>query len=122
MKMMRELARRISQLRESRELTQSQLARRSRGVTRSYIWCVEKGRHTPSIAVLEKLSDSLGIGLQRFFVPGSDDELLLENPFIDASRPLLHQLNSEQRAHLLKVLRAISQPEPGSCGRSVKEK
>jgi len=77
---------RIRQLRESRGMTQSQLQARSR-VSRSYLSRIESGQMTPSLGTLEKISEALGVGLNRFFIPESNGEALLEDPFIQGLRP-----------------------------------
>jgi hypothetical protein len=46
--------------------------------------------------------------LNRFFIPESDGEALLEDPFIQGLRPFLHQLDWEQWQSILKRLQAIS--------------
>jgi transcriptional regulator with XRE-family HTH domain len=101
------IGQRIRQLRESRGMTQSQLQARSR-VSRSYLSRIESGQMTPSLGTLEKISEALGVGLNRFFVPESNGETLLEDPFIQGLRPFLRQLDFEQWQSILKRLHAIS--------------
>jgi transcriptional regulator with XRE-family HTH domain len=101
------IGQRIRQLRESRGMTQSQLQARSR-VSRSYLSRIESGQMTPSLGTLEKISEALGVGLNRFFVPESNGEALLEDPFIQGLRPYLRQLDWEQWQSILKRLAAIS--------------
>jgi len=101
------IGQRIRQLRESRAMTQSQLQARSR-VSRSYLSRIESGQMTPSLGTLEKISEALGVGLNRFFVPESTGEALLEDPFIQGLRPFLRQLDWEQWQSILKRLQAIS--------------
>jgi transcriptional regulator with XRE-family HTH domain len=101
------IGQRIRQLRESRGMTQSQLQARSL-VSRSYLSRIESGQMTPSIGTLEKLSEALGIGLNRFFVPELNGEALLEDPFIQGLRPFLRQLDWAQWQSILKRLAAIS--------------
>jgi len=48
------------------------------------------------------------VGLNRFFIPESDGEALLEDPFIQGLRPFLRQLDWEQWQSILKRLQAIS--------------
>jgi len=43
---------------------------------------IESGQMTPSLGTLEKISEALNVGLNRFFIPESDGEALLEDPFI----------------------------------------
>lgn len=98
---------RIRQLRESRGMTQSQLQARSR-VSRSYLSRIESGQMTPSLGTLEKIAEALGVGLNRFFVPESTGQTLLEDPFIQGLRPFLRQLEWGQWQGILKRLQAIS--------------
>ena len=109
------IGQRIRQLRESRGMTQSQLQARSR-VSRSYLSRIESGQMTPSLGTLEKISEALGVGLNRFFVPESNGEALLEDPFIQGLRPFLRQLDWEQWQSILKRLQAISDHVAGSNG------
>src|SRR5262245_59533810 len=101
------IGQRIRQLRESRSMTQSQLQARSK-VSRSYLSRIESGQMTPSLGTLEKISEALNVGLNRFFIPESDGEALLEDPFIQGLRPFLQQLDWEQWQSILKRLQAIS--------------
>ncbi len=98
---------RIRQLRESRGMTQSQLQAKSR-VSRSYLSRIESGQMTPSLGTLEKIAEALGVGLNRFFVPESTGQTLLEDPFIQGLRPFLRQLDWAQWQGILKRLQAIS--------------
>ncbi len=101
------IGQRIRQLRESRAMTQSQLQSRSK-VSRSYLSRIESGQMTPSLGTLEKISEALSVGLNRFFIPESDGEALLEDAFIQGLRPFLRQLDWEQWQSILKRLQAIS--------------
>lgn len=98
---------RIRQLRESRAMTQSQLQARSR-VSRSYLSRIESGQMTPSLGTLEKISEALGVGMNRFFIPESNGEALMEDPFIQGLRPFLRQLDWTQWQSILKRLQAIT--------------
>ncbi len=109
------IGQRIRQLRESRGMTQSQLQARSR-VSRSYLSRIESGQMTPSLGTLEKISEALGVGLNRFFIPESTGEALLEDPFIQGLRPYLRQLDWEQWQGILKRLQAISDHVTSSNG------
>src|SRR5258708_8496122 len=88
-------------------MTQSQLQARSR-VSRSYLSRIESGQMTPSLGTLEKISEALGVGLNRFFVPESNGEALLEDPFIQGLRPFLRQLDWEQWKSILNLLPTIT--------------
>ena len=113
--MVENIGQRIRQLRESRGMTQSQLQARSR-VSRSYLSRIENGQMTPSLGTLEKISEPLGVGLNRFFVPETNGETLLEDPFIQGLRPFLRQLDWEQWQSILKRLAAISDHVSGRNG------
>ncbi len=89
-------------------MTQSQLQARSR-VSRSYLSRIESGQMTPSLGTLEKIAEALGVGLNRFFVPESNGETVLEDPFIQGLRPYLRQLDWAQWQSILKRLQAISE-------------
>jgi len=101
------IGQRIRQLRESRSMTQSQLQARSR-VSRSYLSRIESGQMTPSLGTLEKISEALGVGMSRFFIPESTGEALMEDPFIQGLRPFLRQLDWAQWQSILKRLQAIT--------------
>jgi transcriptional regulator with XRE-family HTH domain len=106
---------RIRQLREARGMTQSQLQARS-GVSRSYLSRIESGQMTPSLGTLEKIAESLGVGLNRFFIPATKSEALLEDPFIQGVRPFLRQLDFNQWQSILKRLQAINEHMESSNG------
>ncbi len=107
------IGQRIRQLRESRSMTQSQLQSRSK-VSRSYLSRIESGQMTPSLGTLEKISEALNVGLNRFFIPESDGEALLEDPFIQGLRPFLRQLDWEQWQSILKRRNPARLPQPAS--------
>jgi transcriptional regulator with XRE-family HTH domain len=100
------IGQRIWQLRRSRGLTQKQLHART-GVSLSWLSRIESGQMTPSVVTLEKICGALGVGLNRFFVPETNSEALLEDPFILKLRPLMRQLDWEQWQSILKRLAAI---------------
>jgi len=64
---------------------------------------------TPSLGTLEKISEALGVGLNRFFIPESNGETVLEDPFIQGLRPFLRQLDWTQWQGILRRLQAISE-------------
>jgi transcriptional regulator with XRE-family HTH domain len=95
---------------------------------------IESGQMTPSLGTLEKISEALGVGLSRFFIPESNGEALLEDPFIQGLRPFLRQLDWEQWQSILKrlqaigdhvssgtaVLRTMPQPRPVQVGNGIR--
>ena len=78
-------------------------------VSRSYLSRIESGQMTPSLGTLEKIAEALGVGLNRFFVPETNGETVLEDPFIQGLRPFLRQLDWTQWQGILKRLQAISE-------------
>jgi transcriptional regulator with XRE-family HTH domain len=64
---------------------------------------------TPSLGTLEKIAEALGVGLNRFFIPESNGETVLEDPFIQGLRPFLRQLDWTQWQGILRRLQAISE-------------
>jgi transcriptional regulator with XRE-family HTH domain len=105
--MVENIGQRLRQLRESRGMTQRQLQAGSR-VSSSWLSRIENRQNTPSLGTLEKISEVFGIGLNRLFVPETNGETLLEDPFIQELRPFLRQLDWEQWQSILKRLAAIS--------------
>jgi transcriptional regulator with XRE-family HTH domain len=101
------VGRRMRQLRELRGMTQRQLQERSR-VSRSYLSRIESGQMTPSLGTLEKISEALGVALNRFFSPMLNRESLLEDLFIQRLAPFLRRLEWEQWQSILERLAAIS--------------
>jgi transcriptional regulator with XRE-family HTH domain len=101
------IGQRIAQLRQSRGVTQNGLQKMSR-VSRSYLSRIESGQMTPSLATLERISEALDISLNLFFIPMSNGEALLEDPFIQEVRPLLQQIVWDQWQAILTRLAAIS--------------
>ncbi len=100
------LGRRIQQLRESRGLTQRELQELSL-VSRSYLSRIEIGQMTPSLGTVEKISEALGIGLNRFFLSQPSGTTVLEDPFILELRPFLRQLDHDQWQSIAECIAAI---------------
>ena len=105
------IGQRILHLRESRMMTRPQLARRSE-VSRSHLWHIEQGHMIPGLGTLEKISEALNVGLIRFFIPDSGEEVL-EDSFIQSVRPFVRRLDCEQRQLLLKTLQAAPRNSKG---------
>lgn len=59
------LAQRLHDLRNSRHLTLEQLSRTS-GVSRAMLWQVEQGRSVPTIKVLSRVAEALGLPVSAF--------------------------------------------------------
>lgn len=94
----------IRELREARSLFRPRLSPEAK-LARAHLWAIETGRYIPGIAILERISDALGIGLSRFLTK-SDSGMLLEDPFVRCITALLPRLNLEHRQLILKTLEA----------------
>ena len=101
------IASNLIELRQARSLSRPQLARHAK-VARAHLWAIETGRNIPGIATLKKLSEALGVSLNRLLTK-SKAELLLEDPFVQKIQPLLPRLNLEHRRLILKTLQAAPQ-------------
>src|SRR5260370_37700840 len=106
------IASNLIELRQARSLSRLQLARNAK-VGRVHLWAVETGRNIPGIATLEKISEALGVSLNRLLTK-SATEFLLEDPFVQSVRPLLPRLNAQHRQLILKTLQAAPQKFPRS--------
>jgi transcriptional regulator with XRE-family HTH domain len=97
----------IRELRRSRMLSLSELARRAR-LSKGHLHGVEYGRYLPSLPTLEKLSIALDISVGRLLSMNTF-EIVLHDLFIEQVREAgLHRLNAQQRELLLKTLRAAA--------------
>jgi len=104
----------IRELRRSRMLTASELAKRSR-ISRGHLHHVENKSFVPSLRTLEKISAALGVGVGRLLTLNSS-EVVLEDSFIQEIRPFLPCLNARQREFVLRTLQAApkNQRQPKS--------
>src|SRR5260370_16752794 len=100
----------IRELREARSLSRPRLARDA-NVARAHLWGIETGRYVPGIAILERISDALGVGVGRFLTK-SDPEMLLEDSFLRNIRPLLPLLNVHHRHFILKTFQPTPHTSP----------
>ena len=107
---------RIRLLRESRDMTQSQLQAASK-VSRSYLSRIESGQMTPGLRTLEKLSVALGVDLNQLFVPVSKGEAL-PRPHMQKLQPFIQKLDWEQWRFILKRLAAIHNHAVARCAKS----
>jgi transcriptional regulator with XRE-family HTH domain len=90
------IAKRIRELRESKQWTQKEAAERA-GIPRNNLLNFEKGYRQPCFRHLEKLSKGFHISLDQFF----RDETLPEIDFIEKLRMLLPRLAAHDRDMLL---------------------
>lgn len=63
----------VRNIRMASSLTQEDLAAQS-GLDRSYIGGIERGERNPTLAVIEKIADGLGISLAELFSSYSTQE------------------------------------------------
>lgn len=103
-----QLGARVKQLRQSRRLTQEQVAERS-GLSHKFIGEIERGLGNPTLTTLASMADALGVGLV--------DLLSLE-----AERPA--RLSARQASQVREALASIetlvelaAPPEPGRRSR-----
>jgi transcriptional regulator with XRE-family HTH domain len=62
----KELGKRIVDARKAKNMSQEKLASES-GMDRSHLGFIEQGRRRPTVATLVKLTDVLGLSLERLF-------------------------------------------------------
>lgn len=61
-----QLGMRITYLRNKKNISQLELSIRS-GVSKNYISDLENGRRNPTITILQKLANGLGVSLEKLF-------------------------------------------------------
>jgi transcriptional regulator with XRE-family HTH domain len=108
------LSRAIRDLRLSRRLSLSELARRSKGLSKGHLHSVENEKYSPSVLTLIRISEGLNVKTRRLLTLTSL-ELLFEDDFLRQVRPLIGNLNASQRALLIQTLRAAPKVS-GSSG------
>jgi len=74
-----EVAERLRELREARNMSQGDIEKRS-GLLRCYISRVENGHTVPSLDTLEKFAKALGVDFQQIFASGADHPPILPLP------------------------------------------
>src|SRR5512139_3830154 len=65
------VGKRLSELREARNISMRALAARS-GLSANALSMIERGRASPSVSTLYKLSDALGVSITAFFGTEAD--------------------------------------------------
>jgi transcriptional regulator with XRE-family HTH domain len=101
------LGKRIRELRDLHGFTRTQLRART-GVSRTYLSRVESGEMTPKLITIEKLAEAFGIGMNYFFVPPTNNDRLLDDPFMRELRPYLQRLKRTQWREVIRKLCAIN--------------
>lgn len=100
----------IRELRRSQGLSISELARRSRGLSKGLLSNLEREKFSPSVCTLIKISDGLNIELRKLLTLTSV-ELLLADSFVRQVQPLIKNLSTAQRERVLKTLAAAPKRE-----------
>ena len=100
------IGKRIADVRERRGLNQNELQNLCK-VSRSYLSRIESGYMTPSLATIEKVSESLGYpSLGEFFAPDYADRI--PDPWIDELLPLLAALSPAIRPEAFARVAALA--------------
>ena len=66
MSLLGQLGMRIAYLRKKKDISQLELSIRS-GVSKNYLSDVENGRRNPTVTVLQKIANGLGVSLEKLF-------------------------------------------------------
>lgn len=93
------IGKRIKQLRKSKGLTQEQLAEKCT-VSVHHISGLERGLHSPSLAMLERMAHILGVSIRDFFEP----EMQKKKTDLDVSVDILLKYLYRMKADDLKLL------------------
>jgi transcriptional regulator with XRE-family HTH domain len=98
--LVKDIGKRIQQLREEKNLSMSELAK-AVNVSRSLISQVEKGDAYPSLLTLEKIANALGVSLSKFFQVESnsnDEEKIIVR---SGTRKIITMQDSKNKYHIL---------------------
>jgi transcriptional regulator with XRE-family HTH domain len=99
-----DIAKRVRELRKAKRLSQGDISERS-GLTRSYISRVECGHTTPTIGVLERWSDALGVPIAQLFAA--------DRGRVVAGGPQTGVRLSKEEKRFLALLKRIDEPDRG---------
>jgi len=114
-----QVARAIRSLRQSRGLSQRQLALRM-GVPRTYVSKIENEKATPTLSSLERLARALEVSVPdvlRECGQSREDDLrqLVADPFIAELKEFTSQLNTMQLSSVLAQVRdMVTHPRRGA--------
>ena len=91
---------RLRELREARNISMRTLASRS-GLSANALSMIERGKASPSVSTLYKLSDALGVSITSFFASETDRKQIVfiksdERPHVSFSRGVFEALGGEQ--------------------------
>src|SRR6266702_3229450 len=76
---------RLKELRETRSISMRALATKS-GLSANALSMIERGKTSPSVSTLYKLSDAMGISITAFFGPESDKKQVVFLKFDERTR------------------------------------
>jgi len=98
--LIKDVGKRIQQLREEKKLSMSELAK-TINVSRSLISQVEKGDAYPSLQTLEKIVSALGVSLSKFFQvefnSNNEEKIIVRS----GTRKILTMQDSKNKYHML---------------------
>ena len=91
---------RLRELREARNISMRTLASRS-GLSANALSMIERGKASPSVSTLYKLSDALGVSITSFFASETERKQIVfiksdERPHVSFSRGVFEALGGEQ--------------------------
>lgn len=99
------LGRRIRSERKARNLTQQELADAA-GMDTTHLSRIESGKAVPSINVVKKLSDVLGLPIATLFadIPTSK---VPDHGWADKMGSMVKEMSPKQRSKILRILKSI---------------
>ncbi|WP_195983977.1 helix-turn-helix transcriptional regulator [Clostridium sp. D33t1_170424_F3] len=100
----------LKKLRMNRGKSVYALAKES-GISENHIHRIEKGISQPSVSLLEKLLQALGITLSEFF--GQDAEILYPSTFEKELIQATRQLDNERAETILHLVKLMSVNKEG---------
>ena len=98
------LGKRLREFRQSRAMSQEQVAHQA-DITPAYLGQVERGTKNITVHTLEKVCTALNISLAEFFdtAKGSNPD----NSIDDVSNQILHQLHNKSKSEKQAVLKMV---------------
>jgi transcriptional regulator with XRE-family HTH domain len=107
------LGRRIQELRKRADFTQQELADKTR-IECKYLADIEHGRRSPSLDVLERLVQALGIQHADLFSFGPEGKAHRSNPDIPSILMLLRRMRPSETKLILSIIKGMLRSRPGS--------
>lgn len=102
------LPEKIKAIRESKQLSKNQLAKIA-GISQSYVSDLESGKKNPTVEILEKICDALGITVIDLlsFPDTPEDKLSKLPPDLSQWLKVGKDLSPEQRKVLLEAIKVL---------------